>query len=226
MRSAIHQCDSGGVCLHKTGRNTLWHNNRHLVSKRPPPRSMTQYKRELQIFRDGSATSQPLTTPLAEGQQGTEQTLQAMSDLVRNQRTQPDLQRFVEREIVAGVAGHDFENEIDRIFRFCQSRITYRRDPFGVERVADIWSTLYALGPEPVGDCGIKSCFFAACAALQGFKPFFVVIRQDPASQAFDHVYAGVWMNDTRHFFDPTPEDKPAGWQAPSVATYYWEIFQ
>lgn len=186
---------------------------------------MTQYKRELQIIRDGRATRQPLTTPLAEGQQGTEQTLQAMADMVIAQRLEPDLQRFVEREIVAGVAGHDFESEIDRIFRFCQSKITYRRDPFGVERVADIWSTIYALGPEPLGDCGIKSCFFASCAALQGFKPFFVTIRQDPASSAFDHVYAGLWIDGERKFYDATPEDKPAGWQAPSVQTMYWEIF-
>jgi hypothetical protein len=192
----------------------------------PAAASMTQYKRELQIFRDGSASVQPLTTLLAEGQQGTEQTLNAMAQMVIDQRTEADLQRFVEREIVSDVAGHDFENELDRIFRFCQTKITYRRDPFGIERVADIWSTLYGLGPEPLGDCGIKSCFFAACAALIGYKPFFVTIRQDPASPAFDHVYAGVWIDGERRFYDATPEDKPAGWQAPSVQTLYWEIFK
>jgi|GEM_PF-6099828 len=187
---------------------------------------MTQYKRELQIFRDGSVTRQPLTTSLAEGQQGTEQTLRAMADLVIAQRLEADLQRFVEREIVSGVAGHDFEHEVERIFRFAQSRITYRRDPFGVERVADIWSTMYGLGPEALGDCGIKSGFFAACCALMGYKPFFVTIRQRPESPAFDHVYAGVWLNDERRFYDPTPEDKPAGWEAPSVEKRVFEIFK
>lgn len=183
-------------------------------------------KRVLQIFRDGKSTVSYLNEPLLDGEQGNMQTLAAMSEIVRHDRLQPDLRIFILREIIGDVKGHDFRGEIDRIFDFCQHRITYRKDQFNVERVADIWSTLYALNPkEPEGDCGIKSTFFATCCALLGHKPYFVVIKQRAGQKNFNHVYNAVVINGKLQYFDATPQDRPAGYEAESVIKKLYPIF-
>jgi hypothetical protein len=154
------------------------------------------------------------------------QTCDAMARIVREDRLHPDLRIFVLREIVGDISGHDPAGQIFRIFDFAQSRIAYNRDPFNVERVADIWSTMYALDPKrPEGDCGIKSTFFASCCALLGHKPFFVLIKQDKRMRAFNHVYCAVMVEGKLRFFDPTPEDRPAGWEAGHYRKLLYPIF-
>jgi hypothetical protein len=183
-------------------------------------------KRELQVFRDGKERKRYLTIPLHEGEQGNLQTLAVMAQIVREDRREPDLRNFILREIVGDVRGHDFGGEMNRIFEFTRDRITYRKDPFGVERVADVWSTLYALNPnEPEGDCGIKSVFMATCFAALGHKPVFVVVKQRPEMKAFNHVYNGVVTDNGIMPFDATPEDKPAGWETESFEKFYYPIF-
>jgi len=183
-------------------------------------------KKWLQVFRDGQGKLTMLEAPLAEGEQGNLQTLAAMAEIVRDQRREPDLRNFVLREIVGRVRGHNFAGEVNAIFEFTQGQIVYRKDPFGVERVADIWSTLYALNPDrPEGDCGIKSTFFASCCALLGHKPFFVVIKQRPGQANFNHVYNAVLIDGQIRYFDTTPEDRPAGWQAPATERWIYNIF-
>lgn len=184
-------------------------------------------KRVLQIFRDGKTHTRSLNIPLADGEQGNMQTLEAMARIVIEDREQPDLRAFVLREIVGDVPGHDAAGEVERIFEYARDRITYRQDPFGVERVADIWSTLYALNPGtgPEGDCGIKSLFVASCCALLGHKPFFTVIKQRANQTTFNHVYNAVLVDDDLRYYDATPEDEPAGWEAPSLEKYLFNIF-
>jgi hypothetical protein len=183
-------------------------------------------KRVLQLFRDGERGTSYLNEPLMDGEQGNLQTLDAMARIVREDRLQPDLRIFVLREIIGDTKPHDSAGEIARIFDFAQHRICYRKDPFGVERVADIWSTLYALNPnEPEGDCGIKSLFFASCCAILGYKVYFVVIKQTKAQRAFNHVYNAILMDGRLAYFDATPQDKPAGYEAKSVAKFLYPIF-
>ncbi len=183
-------------------------------------------KRVLQIFRDGKGREKVLNQPLLDGEQGNLQTLAAMATIVREDRLQPDLRIFVLREIIGGVRGHDFNSEISKIFEFAQKRIVYRKDAFGVERVADLWSTLYALNPnEPEGDCGIKSTFIATCCALLGHKPFFVVIKQRPNQKAFNHVYNAVILDGKLRYLDATPEDQPMGFEAANWKKFLYPIF-
>lgn len=185
-------------------------------------------KKVLQIYRDSSKPEiSYLNEPLAEGEQGNMQTLAAMASLVRDQRDEPDLRNFVLREIIGGVRGHDSMGEVTAIFQFARDRITYRKDPYRVERVADIWSTLYALNANgPEGDCGIKSGFIAACCALLGHKPFFTVIKQSEGQTAFNHVYNMVLVDGKVIYLDATPEDRPVGWEAPSVVKMIYPIFE
>lgn len=182
-------------------------------------------RRVLQIYRDGHMRT-PLTIELAAGEQGNKQTLGAMKQIVLEDRTQPDLRNFVLREIIRDVRGHDAWGEVEAIHRFCRDEITYRKDPFGVERVADLWSTLYAMpSGKPEGDCGIKSTVFATCCALLGHKPFFTVIKQRADQTAFNHVYNAVAVDEQLRYFDTTPEEAPPGWEAPSFKKFIVSIF-
>ena len=181
-------------------------------------------KRVLQIFRDGHQGKTPLTTPLLDGEQGNIQTLDAMAKIVREDSRQADLRKFVQREIVAGVRGHDARGEVERIFQFARDSITYRKDPYGVERVADIRSTLYAL--DSTGDCGVKSTFVATCCALLGHKPFFVVIKQTANQASFNHVFNMVLVNGDITYLDATPEDAVYGWKSDALVTKLYPIFR
>ncbi len=152
-----------------------------------------------------------------------------MAEIVRSDREKADLRRFVLREIVGEVGGHDFDNEIKRIFEFAQKQIVYRKDPVQVERVMDIWTTLYGTENDkeysPEGDCGIKSVFLASCLALIGHKPVFVIIKQDKRSNSFNHVYNGVIVDGKVKYLDPTPEDKPIGYEPKYYSKFIIPIF-
>lgn len=189
-------------------------------------------KRFLQIWRDGGdGNIVSLAEPLRDGEQGNFQTLEVMAEIVRSDRLKSDLRRFVLREVVgADVKGHDFETEIERIFNFAQKEIVYRKDPVQVERVMDVWTTLYGTETDkthaPEGDCGIKSVFLASCLALLGHKPVFVIIKQDKNQSSFNHIYNGVADRAGKlRYLDATPEDKPPGYEPKSYSKFIIPIF-
>lgn len=172
-------------------------------------------ERILQIWRGGKKYKPKTEIQLLGGYQGNLQTLKIMADMVRGDRTQKDLRNFVERHILNKIPGHHFTAEIKAIFDYCQQEIIYRKDPVKVERVADLWSCLYALNPDyPEGDCGIKSVALATMLALFGHNPAFAIIKQDANAINFNHVYCEVEIDGEWKPLDPTPEDKPAFWEA------------
>lgn len=183
--------------------------------------------RVLQVFRDGRRFEPQTQEPLLDGYQGNLQTVRIMAKMVKEDRTQLDLRRFVEREILKTVKGQNFAEEISRIFNFCQKKILYRKDPVKVERVADLWSCLYALNDRrPEGDCSIKSVALATMLALYGHKPSFVLIKQNPHSTNFNHIYVEIELNGQIFALDPTPEDAPQGYEPKFLKKQIYRIFQ
>ena len=169
-------------------------------------------KRELQIFRDGDRRNEFLIEPLHPGEQGNLQTVRLMAEIARQDAAMPDIRAFVNREIVRSVSGFDDKGEVAACFEFCRDQIRYRKDPANVERVADLWSAMYALNTEdPEGDCGIKSLALLTCLGAIGYKPFLVVVKQKVRATAFNHVYCGLMLNNQYHALDPTPEEFVAG---------------
>lgn len=180
----------------------------------------------LEIIRDGRRYPQIELAAIGDDVQGNITALEAMADVVRNDVAQPDLRAFLMREIVGDVPGHHYGAELQACFEFTQKKIRYRRDPVNVERVVDMWSTMYALNPEqPEGDCGIKSVFLATCFGLLGQVPFFCVMTQDPSEWSYSHVYVGTIFEGAFKSFDPTPEDEPSGYQAPAFKRMVYPIF-
>lgn len=164
--------------------------------------------RILQIFRDGKRFKPITQTALLDGYQGNLQTLEIMSQMVKEDRTQKDLRRFVERNILKDVKGQNFDKEIKRIFAFCRDEILYRKDPVQVERIADLWSCLYSLNEsQPEGDCSIKSTALATMLAIFGHKPCFAIVKTNKDDFNFSHVYVEVEIDGKLFALDPTPED-------------------
>lgn len=163
---------------------------------------------ELQVIRSSPRGPQIFNLQTPNGVAGNLHTLAQMRAAVLRDRLSEPLRRWVHR-LVAQNAPHDFEGEVDTCFEFCKTRIKYQRDAFGVQRVADLGTTLSA---NPItGNCISKSVALATMLALLGQKPFFIIMAQTDwspfvAGWEFDHVFVGLNLRGYTYPLDPTPE--------------------
>jgi hypothetical protein len=184
----------------------------------------------MEVF-SGGRVARHTAEPLLDGELGTLQALRIAAEFVRRDRLDPGLRRWLLENVVGSVRGHDFWAEAQACFEWARDRIVYRRDPFDVERVADMRATL-AMGPggKPEGDCLVKSGFLAGSLAILGNAPVFAVIKQRPEdltpSVGYRHVYVALsGPHGEEVALDPTPEQASPGWEAPHVARQYFRIF-
>ena len=125
---------------------------------------------------------------LSDGQQGTWETIAAMSALCREAVLDENMRRLA-LEICAPVAGHDFAGEIQALYSWVRDHITFRRDPLDVERVQTPTNTVrYGSG-----DCDDQSLLLACLLSVMGHPCQFVVQSQD--GQIPDHVYCEALLN-------------------------------
>lgn len=179
----------------------------------------------IEIVRNNRCHRSVKRLPLADGVQGTLQTLQIMAEMVREDSINENVNDVVKANILKEVASHDDGAEIQALFLFWRSSIAWRRDPRGVERIADFISTARA----GYGDCGDKSVGLATSLAAIGHTPYFVVLSQFPpdpvtGEYTFNHVYVGVRQRGAHYALDPTPNDDVAGWEAAGEKRFY-QIF-
>lgn len=159
------------------------------------------------------------SAPLLEGIDGVNQTLEAMAALVRRDASNLTI-RNKALEITQGCGGHDFSCEIQALFEYCRTQITYRRDPVETELVQDAARTLFTFG---VGDCDDKVVCLATLLATLGHKSRFKVLGRRRGH--FSHVFLETQLKDGSWLpLDPTPEQAPPGWEARGHAATY-EIF-
>lgn len=180
----------------------------------------------LQVWRDGKNWRQPHTEMLKPGDAGTVQALAYAAHFVREDGPRADVRRFVLEQMVGGVRGHDHLGEIRACHDYARDRIVYRRDPLGVERVADFWSVLRGLAPggRPEGDCLLKSVVLATSLWSLQVKPYFAVIKQRHDDNGFRHVYVAVEWEGKELALDPTPPDARPGWEAGHLVKRYYEV--
>jgi hypothetical protein len=155
-----------------------------------------------------------------QGASGVYRTLELMAQLVRRDASSEYLRR-VAVDLVRGCPGHDDQCEIKRVFEYARDRITYRRDPTGIERISDARRTIES----GVGDCDDKCIVLSSLAAVLGYPSRFVVCGFKRHS--FSHVYCEVLTRRGWLALDPTPENAAFGWEqqhAPYREVY--EIFR
>jgi transglutaminase-like putative cysteine protease len=127
---------------------------------------------------------------IAQGKQGTRQTLQLMKKLVQDARTN-GLVRQLALQLVSGLAQKDYLGEAKKIHEFVRDKIRYVRDPNKVEAL----HTVEQLLVQRQGDCDDKTVLVAALLEAIGHK---TRIKAIGFKRGFCHVYPevnikGVW---------------------------------
>lgn len=173
----------------------------------------------LEILESGKSQS-TRREPLQHGLKGNKKTLEVMARMVRRDVHDIGIEAFVKGTVLRDVPAHNDRAEIDACFTFARDAIRWTRDRFGVERVADTRTTL-ALRPLPWGDCVDKSIVLATFLGHLGHTPYFVCVTQAAPTPGtdleFNHVYVGVRHKGSHLALDPTPQDRPSGWEIPGV---------
>jgi transglutaminase-like putative cysteine protease len=101
-----------------------------------------------------------------------------------------------------------------------RDRITYRRDPVGVEMVCDARRTL----ERGAGDCDDKVVLLCSLLAVCGHASRFVCGGFQPDDLA--HVWCEVEVTDGEWLaLDPTNERAAPGWAFPFPYRLVWEIW-
>jgi len=146
-------------------------------------------------------------SPLAEGVEGTFQTLDAMRAAVLG-RIGPDYSGYTDpfnisaaKNICSRVTGQTPQEQIAALFNFCRDQIQYINHPWDMQVVQDCKRTLELR----TGDCVSKSICLSTLLATQGITSRFRA--QCPDGEGFSHVYVEAW-NGAWVALDPTADGK------------------
>jgi hypothetical protein len=155
---------------------------------------------------------EPVVTysPLAEGVEGTFQTLDAMRGAVmgdippqfsgyQDQFNLRAAQTICESSLPPAGTGDD-RSQIAALFAFCRDQINYLDHPWNMQVVKDCKRTLESRE----GDCVSKSVCLATLLASLGHASRFVA--QAPSNNDYDHVYVEVWTDGQWLALDPTAD--------------------
>ena len=142
---------------------------------------------------------------VADGPEGTKQTLKVMVDLARAAKRDPGVIQLA-RSLVAGLPQYDRTGEVKALHAFVRDAIRYTNDPIDVELVQTPRATLEMR----TGDCDDKATLLAALLASIGRQSRFVAIALGHAPN-YQHVLVEV-QNGRGWMPLETIKDVPAGW--------------
>lgn len=141
--------------------------------------------------------------PLADGVDGTIQTLELMASTVRGGMP-PDHSGFADvlvRKTAAAIVGrYRGASPLAALFLYVRDSISYIDHPWNEQVVQDCRRTLELR----TGDCVSKSVCLSTLAASLQFTPRFVA--QCPDGAEFNHVYVEVWDGGQWLPLDPTAD--------------------
>jgi antitoxin (DNA-binding transcriptional repressor) of toxin-antitoxin stability system len=137
----------------------------------------------------------------------TSSTIQRMYQLVGQAVTDPKFQELV-YQITQAVPGKDYSGEVRSIFNWVKSNIKYTRDPYGVELVQDVWSTINRAR----ADCDDFSILIAAMGEVMGNPSRFVTVSTRPDKEPC-HVYPELNTRGKWTALDVTVAGSSVGWR-------------
>lgn len=164
----------------------------------------------------------PLSAKLAgipSGRAGVAATLDHMAEYARASLKTPDqtIRRCAIQVLKnAGVPPRKWLREVGALHAFVRDRITYRKDPVGIELVQTPEATL-TLG---VGDCDDKSTLLASLLVATGHPSRFVAVGMN--GSPFSHVLVETRVGD-KWIPAETIIQKPLGWFPPNVTSKYYK---
>jgi hypothetical protein len=144
----------------------------------------------------------------------TESTIKRMYALVDRAKTDADFQKLIYGIVNAAMPGQwkNYKGELTAIFNWFKKTVDYRRDPYGVELLQDVWSTL----DRKRGDCDDATTFLAAAAEVLGSPARIVTVSTRPSKEP-NHVYAEALVGGRWQGLDATVPQSYVGWAPPQV---------
>lgn len=137
----------------------------------------------------------------------TSETIRRMFELVGQAVTDPKFQELV-YQITQAVPGKDYSGEVRSIFNWVKANIKYTRDPYGVELVQDVWSTIN----RGRADCDDFSILIAAMGEVMGNPSRFVTVSTRPDKEPC-HVYPELNTRGRWTALDVTVAGSSPGWR-------------
>jgi antitoxin (DNA-binding transcriptional repressor) of toxin-antitoxin stability system len=137
----------------------------------------------------------------------TDETIRRMFQLVGQAVTDPKFQELV-YQITQAVPGKDYSGEVRSIFNWVKANIKYTRDPYGVELVQDVWSTIN----RGRADCDDFSILIAAMGEVMGNPSRFVTVSTRPDKEPC-HVYPELNTRGRWTALDVTVAGSSPGWR-------------
>lgn len=137
----------------------------------------------------------------------TSETIRRMFELVGQAVTDPKFQELV-YTITKAVPGKDYSGEVRSIFNWVKANIKYTRDPYGVELVQDVWSTIN----RGRADCDDFSILIAAMGEVMGNPSRFVTVSTRPDREPC-HVYPELNTRGRWTALDVTVAGSSPGWR-------------
>jgi hypothetical protein len=139
----------------------------------------------------------------------TESTIKRMYGLVDRAKTDPDFQKLIYGIVNRAMPGEwkNYRGELAKVFNWFKKNVDYRRDPYGVELLQDVWSTL----DRKRGDCDDATTFLASAAEVLG-SPARIVTVSTRKSKEPNHVYAEAYVGGRWLGLDATVPGSTVGW--------------
>jgi len=151
----------------------------------------------------------------------TRETITRMYRLVDNAKTDPQFQKLIRTVVNRSMHGQwkDYRRELETVLAWFKGRHNYRRDPYGVELLQDVWATL----DRKSFDCDCASIFLASAAEVLGAPARFVTVStradKDPS-----HVYVQAYVGGDWVGMDAIMPESVVGWEpTDTTAKRVWD---
>lgn len=144
----------------------------------------------------------------------TQATLRRMYEFVQRAKTDPAFQRLIYSVVNNAMPGRwkDYRAELGAVLSWAKRSADYRRDPYGVELVQDVWATL----DRRRADCDDFAVLVAAAAEVLGSPSRFVTISTLPDGTP-SHVYAQAFVGGQWLGLDAIVPGSTVGWEPQNV---------
>lgn len=144
----------------------------------------------------------------------TEKTIRRMYELISRAKTDQEFQKLIYGVVNGAMRGNwkNYRQELSTILNWARKAADYRRDPYGVELLQDVWATL----DRQRGDCDDFTVLLCSAAEVLG-SPCRIVTVSTRKDREPSHVYGealvgGKWLG-----MDATIPGAALGWQPAHV---------
>lgn len=144
----------------------------------------------------------------------TDATIRRMYDLVNRAKTDASFQKLIYGVVNGSMPGQwkNYKQELSNILRWARTVADYRRDPYGVELLQDVWATL----DRKRGDCDDFTVLLCSAAEVLGC-PCRIVTVSTRKDRSPNHVYPEANVNGKWLGMDATMQGTALGWQPSRV---------